>query len=318
MSKGCETLNILVIGSFMMDLVVKTPKIPRDGETVIGTQFKRFPGGKGANQAVAAARLGGNVTMVGKLGNDLFGDDMYEVMVKENINTKHILRDKDTPTGIGSITLDSKGNNRIIVVPGANLQFTIQDLMRIKHLIKSADLLMVQFEMDHSMIEHAVELAFTYDVPVIVNPAPAREISEHLFKKISYLTPNETEAELLTGIKVRNIEEAKAAGRILLEKGVRNVVITLADKGAVVIESTGVTYVSGVKVDSKDTVAAGDAFNGALAVGIVAGKPLPKAVQYANAAGALTVTKEGAIPSLPYLNELEGFLKQKSIDSLSR
>jgi ribokinase len=303
-------LNILVIGSFMMDLVVRTPRVPHNGETVIGTHFNRFPGGKGANQAVAAARLGGKVTMVGKLGEDPFGDDMLQAMEDESINTKHILRDEEKSTGVGSVTIDDQGNNRIVVVPGANLMYSVKDLFRIEHLIKASDILMLQLEMDIGMIEQAVEIAHIHRVPVILNPAPAQKLKDDTLKKVTYITPNETESEILTGIKVKGIEDAKAAGKVLLEKGVQNVVITLADKGAVLINSSEVLHVPGYPVEPIDTVAAGDAFNGALAFELTRDTPLAEAVRIANVAGALAVTKEGAIPSLPYSFDIEAFLKQ--------
>jgi ribokinase len=304
-------VNIVVIGSFMMDLVVRTPRVPENGETVIGTNFQRFPGGKGANQAVAAARLGGNVTMVGKLGADEFGNEMLTTMEKEKINIQYILRDHHAPTGIGSITLDEQGNNRIIVVPGANLRYSSNDLNQVAHLIKEANLLVVQLEMDIRMIEEAVSLAHVYHVPVILNPAPAMELSDQLLSKVTYLTPNETEAEILTGIKITGVEEAKRAAKLLLGKGVKHVVITLADKGAVIAGPSEIKHIQGFAVKPVDTVAAGDAFNGALAVAIVSGKSLADAVTFANAVGALAVTREGAIPSLPYLKDALNLVKNQ-------
>lgn len=309
-------MGILVIGSFMMDLVVRTERFPHSGETVIGTSFSKFPGGKGANQAVAAARLGADVTMVGKVGSDLFGDEFLETLKNEGINTANILRDTQYPTGVGSITLEKNGNNRIVVVPGANLHYYSSELDSIKSLIQSSDLLIVQLEMDLNMIEQAVAYAVEVQVPVILNPAPAQKLGDELLKNVTYLTPNETEVELLTGIKVLTLEDAKNAGKILLEKGVQNVVITLAANGSLVVNQTESFHVPSFKVQPVDTVAAGDAFNGALAVGIVNKKPMREAVEFANAVGALTVTREGAIPSLPSKVEVEHFLSQHIEESV--
>jgi len=303
-------VNILIIGSFMMDLVVRTPRVPKNGETIIGTSFNRFPGGKGANQAVAASRLGGQVTMVGKVGNDTFGDEMIEALLSNHVETSNILRDDTYSTGIGSITLDERGNNRIIVVPGANLKFTLSELQEVEELIKNADILLVQFEMDDKVIERAVSIADFYGVPVMVNPAPAHKVSDEFLSKITYLTPNETEAEILTGIKVQDMEGAKRAGRILIEKGVDNVIMTLAEKGALLLTETESTHIPGFQVIPKDTVAAGDAFNGALAVQITKGISLVEGIMFANAAGALTVTKEGAIPSLPKEKEVKELMEK--------
>jgi ribokinase len=302
-------MKILVLGSFMMDLVVRTPRAPENGETIMGTSFSRFPGGKGANQAVAAARLGGNVTMAGKLGTDPFGDEMLSTVEKENVDTQYILHDPQHPTGVGSITLDENGNNRIIVVPGANLQYNESDLEMIVDVIKEADLFVVQLEMDLQMTGKAIEIAHRANVPVILNPAPARVLNDELLAKVTFLTPNETEAEILTGIKVSGLRDAEKAANVLLSKGVKHVVITLAEKGALVATASGSRYVPGYPVKPVDTVAAGDAFNGALAVALVDGKPIEEAVSFANAVGALAVTKAGAIPSLPTLQEVTRFVE---------
>ncbi|WP_449621978.1 ribokinase [Robertmurraya sp. Marseille-Q9965] len=305
------SVDILVIGSFMMDLVVRTPRAPENGETIIGNSFSRFPGGKGANQAVAAARLGGKVTMVGKVGSDNFGDEFLHTLKKENIDTKHIERDLTYPTGVGSITLEENGNNRIVVVPGANRQYLVNDLDRIQDLIKQSSILVVQLEMDYDMTKQAVAYAAMHDVPVILNPAPAQQLDDDLLEKVTYLTPNETEAEILTGIKVDSLESAEAAAKILLSKGVKNVVVTLADKGALIVNASGTKHIPGYTVKPIDTVAAGDSFNGALAVGVTIGKPLDEVVQFANAVGAIAVTREGAIPSLPYINEVLEFMNNQ-------
>ena len=262
-------MGLLVLGSFMMDLVVKTSRVPENGETIIGESFSRYPGGKGANQAVAAARLGKSVTMIGKVGDDFFGREAIKTLQAEKVNTDHMKRDPEYPTGVGTVILDTDGDNRIIVVPGANLAFTIEDLTEVEDVIKQSSMLIVQLEMDIGMIEQAVNDAFNHEVPIILNPAPAQQLSDKLLSKVTYLTPNETEAEILTGLKVNSIEDAEAAGKMLLDKGVQTVIITLGANGALVVEGTRTYHVEGFPAIPVDSVAAGDSFNGALAVGIL-------------------------------------------------
>lgn len=297
----------------MMDLVVRTPRAPKKGETVIGASFQRFPGGKGANQAVAAARLGAKVTMAGKVGQDVFGDQMVATLREEGVCTEHVLRDAGSPTGIGSITLDDEGNNRIVVVPGANLNYNLDDLSTLRPLLASQDLLMLQLEMNIDTIKMAVEMASRAEVPIVLNPAPAQTISDDLLKAITYLTPNETEAELLTGVPVTDVESAKRAARVLLDRGPKSVIITLGEKGALLAHGDSFIHVPGYSVKPVDTVAAGDAFNGALAARVAGGSSLKDAVRYANAVGALTVTRQGAIPSLPTAKEVEEFRRATEI-----
>lgn len=296
----------------MMDLVVRTPRVPEKGETIIGMDFHRFPGGKGANQAVAASRLGGKVTMAGKLGEDDFGEAFLAVLKNESINAEHVLKDKEAPTGIGSVTLDQSGHNRIVVVPGANMRYTLEELRRIEPVIAQSDMVMLQLEMDLKVIHGAVDMAFEHGVPVLLNPAPAQELPDAMLAKIAYLTPNETEAEILSGVKVVDLRTAERAARILLAKGINNVVITLAEDGALVAGKDGSEHVRGFSVRAVDTVAAGDAFNGALVLALTRGKSLPEAARFANAVGALTVTRPGAIPSLPSSSEVEDFLADRA------
>lgn len=310
---GIKVPNIVVIGGFTMDLVVKTPRAPENGETILGTDFNRYPGGKGANQAVAAARLGGNVTMIGKLGVDSFGDEVFSLLEKDQINTCFVERDQNYPTGIGSIILDDKGDNRIIVIPGANSQVKAEHLPNYLEAFKLADMLLIQLELDFNMNQKAVEIAYDMGIPVLLNPAPGRELSDELLKKVTYLTPNETEAEIITGLHIHNLEDAKAAVQYLLNKGVSFIVMTLAGEGALIGDQQGIRHIPGFNVKAIDTVAAGDSFNGALAYSLLNGKNLDDAVRFANAVGALTVTREGAIPSLPYKQEVEAFLQERGV-----
>ncbi|MEK5475500.1 ribokinase [Paenibacillus sp. FSL R5-0407] len=301
----------MVIGSFMMDLVIGTERAPHRGETVIGGSFDRFPGGKGANQAVAAARLGADVIMAGKLGMDSFGEEMHAVLVREGIESSQILFDRSAPTGVGSIVLEAGGQNRIIVVPGANLKFTAEETLRLEPWIQKSQILVMQLEMDLAVVEQAAEIASKYGVPFILNPAPARALTPDLLSKVTYLTPNETELELLTGISADSEENLRKGAQILLDQGVGHVVVTLAEKGALIADRNGFTRVEGFPVQALDTVAAGDSFNGALAVELTRGASVPEAVRFANAVGAITVTRRGAIPSLPGREEVEAFLQAR-------
>jgi ribokinase len=302
-------LGILVIGSFMMDLVVRTSRAPEAGETLIGESFGKFPGGKGANQAVAAARLGAAVVMAGKLGDDMFGHEMRVVMEQEGVDIRSVLADKQLSTGVGTIVLEQNGQNRIIVVPGANLNYTAEETEQITPLIQQSQMLMLQLEMDMAVIEKATEIAHLHGVPIILNPAPARVLGDELLKRITYLTPNETELALLTGKPITTLEDIKQAAGQLLDKGVQHVIVTLAEKGAMVVGANGALHIPGFPVQAIDTVAAGDSFNGALAFQLVNGAQLVEAVMFANVVGALTVTKSGAIPSLPRLAEVKQFIK---------
>ncbi|WP_135553778.1 ribokinase [Paenibacillus cymbidii] len=302
-------MSIVVIGSFMMDLVVRTKRAPGAGETIIGNSFGRFPGGKGANQAAAAARLGGRVAMIGKLGKDPFGDDFRDVLRQEGIDDTHVRTDERHATGIGSIVVEESGENRIIVVPGANLHYTVEELAEVEAVVQNAQVVVMQLEMDIATIESAAQMAKRHGVPLILNPAPAQPLSDELLAATTILTPNETELELLTGVKVATIEDAENAAKQLLAKGVGQVVVTLAAKGALIVGADGSRHVPGFRVTPVDTVAAGDSFNGALAVQLTEGKSLAEAARFANAVGALTVTRQGAIPSLPHRNEVESFMK---------
>lgn len=313
MTKKNTEKNILVIGSFVMDLVTKVPRAPIAGETVLGTDFKNYPGGKGANQAIAAARLGGNVTMIGKLGADAFGNEILKVLKDANVNHQYVKQVEGHPTGIGSIVLEENGENRIIVVPGANHLLKAENLDEYIDAFKKADILLVQFELDFEMNKRAIEIAYELGVPVLLNPAPGRELDEELLSKVTYLTPNETEAEIISGIKIKSIEDAEKAAKLILDKGVSTVVITLSEKGALVADSKGIRHIPSFKETAIDTVAAGDSFNGAFAYQIMEGKSVDEAVRFANAVGAITVTRKGAIPSLPYYHEVEEYLKRKEV-----
>lgn len=305
-------MSVLVLGSFMMDLVVSTTRAPQAGETIIGTGFKRFPGGKGANQAVAARRLGASVKMIGKVGADEFGREFLALFRAEDIDVSHVRVADHESTGIGSIVIEESGQNRIVVVPGANMAFTKEEISLLESEIAQARLLVVQLEMDLVMIEQAIEIAYRYGVPILLNPAPAQALSDVLLSKIDYLTPNETELALMSNMPVKSTSDAQKAARYLLDKGVGTIIVTMAEKGAMLCTKDESRLIEGFGVNAVDTVAAGDSFNGALAAMLTAGKNLDEAIIYANAVGALTVTKAGAIPSLPTEHEVERFLQSQS------
>ncbi|MEK3771450.1 ribokinase [Paenibacillus sp. FSL R5-0887] len=306
-------LDIVVIGSLNMDMVVRTNRSPDAGETLIGQAFALSPGGKGANQAVAAARLGAEVSMIGRVGKDTFGSEMLEIIRNEGIHIEHISVSEHEATGVASIVIEEDGENRIIVVPGANIELTVEDIQALEAVISQAKIIVLQLEMDLAMSEQAIAIAHRKGIPVILNPAPARVLKDEMLAQVSYLTPNETEAGILSGMTVDSAETAEQAARILLQKGVQNVIVTLGSKGALIVNAEGAKAVPGFPVKAVDTVAAGDSFNGALAQQLVLGKTLEEAVSFANAVGALAVGKEGAIPSLPQLSKVEQFLKRKSL-----
>ncbi|MEK4154258.1 ribokinase [Paenibacillus sp. FSL R10-2779] len=306
-------LDIVVIGSLNMDMVVRTNRSPDAGETLIGQDFALSPGGKGANQAVAAARLGAEVSMIGRVGKDTFGSEMLEIIRNEGIHIEHISVSEHQATGVASIVIEEDGENRIIVVPGANIELTVEDIQALEAVISQAKIIVLQLEMDLAMSEQAIAIAHRKGIPVILNPAPARVLKDEMLAQVSYLTPNETEAGILSGMTVDSAETAEQAARILLQKGVQNVIVTLGSKGALIVNAEGAKAVPGFPVKAVDTVAAGDSFNGALAQQLVLGKTLEEAVSFANAVGALAVGKEGAIPSLPQLSEVEQFLNRKSL-----
>ncbi|OMF83877.1 ribokinase [Paenibacillus sp. FSL R7-0273] len=302
-------MSIVVIGSLNMDMVVRTQRAPEAGETLFGQDFALSPGGKGANQAVAAARLGAEVTMIGSVGRDGFGSELLEIMRGEGIHTEHLTQSEKLGTGVASIVVDGEGENRIIVVPGANLELGVADIQALETVISGADMIVMQLETDLAMCEEAARIAGKHQIPVILNPAPARELSNEMLSYVTYLTPNETEAGILSGVEVSGMESAEQAARILLQKGVQNVIITLGSKGALIVNGAHCEHVQGFPVKAVDTVAAGDSFNGALAYQLTSGKPLAAAVRFANAVGALAVGRQGAIPSLPKLAEVEQFIK---------
>lgn len=296
--------KILVIGSSNTDMIVKVPHIPAPGETVLGNDFFTVQGGKGANQAVAAARAGGNVTFVACIGNDAFGKKAKEAYEKEGINTSYVKTIDQAATGVALINVADSGENSISVAPGANSFLTPEDIAALENVISEADVVLMQLEVPMETIEKAIELANKHMVKVILNPAPAQKLDKHLLEKITILTPNENEAELIVGGK-SGTSGAKQLTSDLHKMGISSVVLTLGEKGAYFSSSDTQKEIAGIKVKAVDTTAAGDTFNGYLAVALASGKSMDDAIHIANKAAAISVTRLGAQPSIPLMEEIE-------------
>jgi len=298
--------SIVIVGSAGIDMVIKTDRLPAPGETVLGGTFFMNPGGKGANQAVAAARLGGNVTFICKTGNDIFfGQKAKEIFEKEGINSEHLLSHPDLPSAVALITVDRNAENCIVVAPGANATFMPADLTNAIPLIEDANVVLMQLEIPLVTVEYVAALAAAKKIKIVLNPAPATALPDDLLKNISILTPNETEAEILTGIKVSDTRSAEKAARVLHDRGVDTVVITLGSLGAVILHENIFRHIPAMKVNPVDTTAAGDVFNGALVVAITEGKNIFEATAFACKAASLSVTKLGALSSAPYRKEVD-------------
>jgi ribokinase len=302
---------IAVIGSSNTDLIVRVPRIPRAGETVLGGEFMTAAGGKGANQAVGAARSGGNVAFIARVGADSFGDRAIACLAKDGIDVSGVSRDRLAPSGIALIFVARDGENSIAVAGGANATLSAAHVKKAAGLIRSAALLVAQLETPLGTVMAAASVAAKAGVRVILNPAPAQPLPNRLLRLISILTPNETEAEFLTGIKVTDEAAAARACAKLRTRGVGAVILTLGARGAYLSDAAGQELVPGFKVKAVDSTAAGDIFNGALSVALAEGRSLRDAVRFANAAAALSVTRRGAQPSAPHRAEIERFLRRR-------
>lgn len=300
--------KIIVIGSLNMDLAVNTPKLPKLGETLLGSGFKVSPGGKGANQAVAAAKLGGDVKMVGCVGGDLFGRDLLQNLSDNKVDASDVRVIEGCPTGTATIVVKD-GDNFIIVDPGANHKLTPEIIDEIEDKIKDAGMLVLQMEIPMETIERAVSLAKKYGIRILLNPAPARKLSDELLAKVDILTPNESECELITGVHIGSIEDARQAVSYLNGKGIGQVIITLGGSGVVYNNGKDIRHKGVPRVKVVDTTAAGDSFTGAVAVALSHGRDIESAVDFGNIVGTLTVMKSGAQASLPSLEDVEEFIK---------
>lgn len=301
-------MAVFVFGSINMDLVVRTPRFARPGETLTGHTFFTAPGGKGANQAVASARLGAPTWMIGRVGGDVFGDALIASLQASGVRTDAVMKDPAQPSGTALITVDDRAENTIIIVPGANGQVGEEDLERMHQVVELDGVLLLQLEVPLPGIQAATRLARQHGLIVILDPAPAVPLPEELYRAVDWITPNESEAALLVGFAVYDEESARRAAGVLHSRGVPNVVIKMGGRGAFWSSPAGDRMLPPFKVIPVDTVAAGDAFNGALAASLQAGLAPGDALRRACAVGAISTTRPGAQPSMPTLEELEEFL----------
>ena len=305
--------NIVVIGSSNTDMVVKTSHLPAGGETVLGGTFFMNAGGKGANQAVAAARYGNRVVFVAKTGDDLFGKQVLKSLKEDNIVTDYVFVDKENPSGVALITIDSEAENCIVVAPGANMALSPADIDVAAEEIHNADVLLMQLESPVETVTYAAKMAAEAGVPVILNPAPApaEPLSEELMKSLYLITPNRSEASRLSGIEVKDMESAYRAAKVIRDMGPKCVIITLGSEGSLLNDGAMPMRVEALKVEAVDTTAAGDTYNGVLASVIAEGRSLIEAMREANVAAAISVTRMGAQPAAPTREEINEMKKRK-------
>lgn len=303
--------RITVLGSFVADLTFRTKKVPAWGETILGSNFRLGPGGKGSNQAVAAARLGGNVSFLSKLGRDSFGEMARATYRQEGVDTRFVFETTDYPTGAATIILDEvTGENAIIVVPGASFQVTPAEIAQARDLIAESAVFMTQLEMQVASVEHGLKLARSLGVQTILNPAPAMAVPENIFALCDYLTPNEIEAATLTGLPVTSVADAELAADALMTRGARNVVVTLGAQGALVKNAGLAKHVPAVNAGPiVETTGAGDAFNGGFAIALSEGRDIVAATHFGCAVAGIAVTRHGTAQSMPMRAEVEALLK---------
>lgn len=305
--------SIVVVGSSNTDMILRLPRLPRPGETLLGGQYHTAAGGKGANQAVAAARAGGEVTLIARVGTDSLGDDALAGFRRERLNVDFIRRDRQSPSGVAFIFVSEAGENCIGVAPGANGRLSAADVRRAQHAVRQAAVVLVQLEVPLAAVTTAVDLAHAAGKTVILNPAPARKLPAALLQKVSVLTPNESEASSLTGVRVKDRATAERAARKLRSQGVGTVIVTMGASGALIVGEAGTEQAPAFPVQPVDTTAAGDVFNGALAVALGEGRPLSDAVWFASAAAAISVTCLGAQPSAPRRAAIQRWLRNRPI-----
>lgn len=315
--------KILVVGSFMMDLIASTHRAPNSGETVVGLKFQTAPGGKGANQAVQCARLGAQVTMVGQVGDDAFGKLMTDTAAAAGVDVSHVSVDKNESSGVGHITLEVTehgAQNRITVCPGANFTMTVDDVAWLKDEIGNYDLLMLQFELPMEVIEAVAQWAHDAGVPVMINPAPAAPMSDRLLACATYISPNEHEAAILAGHSIDiangiNFADVDIVAKAFQARGVENLIITMGENGSVLANKNGVHHTQCVKMPHvADPTAAGDSFVAAFCTGLTAGIPQGEALAFASHAAAITVSRMGAMPSLPTIGEVQALLRERGYE----
>ena len=298
--------NICVIGSLNMDLVVNVDTMPKPGQTIIGSNFKEVPGGKGANQAVAMARLNGNVSMIGKVGEDGFGQTLINSLKNDKVDTTYIQTAKGA-TGVALITVDKNAQNSIVVSPGANFEVKEEDIDNNIKAIENSDIVVLQLETPLNTIKYALNKAKELNKYTILNPAPAVKLDDEIIKNVDLLTPNETELEIISGVSIETEEDIQKAAQIMIEKGVKELIVTLGSKGSLYINKEKSMFKKAYKVEAVDTTAAGDSYTGALAVALSQDKNIEDAMDFASKVGALSVLKEGAQSSLPTLEDVKNF-----------
>lgn len=301
--------EITIVGSFVTDLMSRSPRLPCPGETVMGGPFSMGPGGKGANQAVAAARLGAKVNILVSLGTDEFGDLAFANLAQEGISLEYIKRANGVPTGTALIIVDSAdGENMIVVSPGSNDELSVADVEAAREAILASDYILMQLEIPLETVKHAACLAHENGVKVILNPAPGRELPNDLLAMVDVFTPNETEASIISGVEVVDMASAETAAKVLLDRGCRAVIITLGAMGVLIADGSGTRHIPSFSVNAIDTTGAGDAFNGALAVALGEGMSLDEACRFANAAAAISVTRIGTSVAMARRQEVNEFL----------
>ena len=300
--------EICVLGIFVADISFSGSKIPSIGETILGTKYNVGPGGKGSNQAICIARLGGKVNFFSKIGKDTYGKLALETFKKNNIDTKHIIQNENLQTGVAGILVDkNSGKNAINVITGAPSTLTLEDLKDQINLIKKSKIFLTQLEVPLDVTLHCLKVAKENKVLTILNPAPASELSNNFFKYIDFFTPNETEAEFYTGVKIANEEDAKVASQKLLQLGMKKIIITLGEKGLFYSDGNEDIYLKANTVKALDTTGAGDAFNGGLAFGLSMGKPIKECLELANKVAGISTTKIGAGDAMPFTEDLKFF-----------
>jgi ribokinase len=305
--------KICVVGSSMIDLISKVPRLPKLGETLVGRSFHLGYGGKGANQAVMAAKLGAQVTMVNKVGRDVFGEGTLKNYQEQGIDTTHVMFDESRFSGVAPIFVDDNAQNFVVIVPGANSGLSPADVQNARQVILDSDILICQLEIPMETTLEALRVAKSGNVRTILNPAPAAPIPDELLQLADIFAPNETETELLTDLPVGTLAEAEAAARKLLSRGTKTVILTLGERGALLVHQDAVENIPAVKVDAVDPTGAGDAFVGSLAVYLGEGLPLRDAIRRANAVAALSVTRIGTQVSFPKRAEADDFIKQHGL-----
>ena len=304
-------MSVLVVGSFIVDCVATCKRAPEAGETVVGDSYNTYLGGKGANQAFAAKRMGAHTYMVGAVGNDGFGKQFFETLDAEGFDSSVVKVSGNNSTGVSLVTVEHSGQNRICMTPGANLDYEPNELYGLVDIIKECDYIVTQCEMQYSIVVELAKIAKKYGKKLILNPAPARHIDDEVIFSCYIMTPNETELGIIINRKIETMEEYIEGAKVLLEKGCQNVIVTLGTVGSLLVNKDGHSLIPAFKVKAIDTVGAGDSFTGSLSAMLDEGRSILESMQIATAVAALEVQRKGAIPAMPYREEVFKFLEEK-------